>query len=114
MRLLIRKSLVTALFLTIFIGALPANGWTAIAVQSEVISGTIVHVDANNALRLDNGQTYHPSRDDLAPEVQAGQLVTLRYYIEGDEKNVFFEFALGANALNQTGPASSKKVTGPK
>ena len=96
--------------LTLF---LPAMIWAAVAIETAIISGNVVQVEASHALHLDNGQTYYPSRKGLAPGVQVGQPVTLRYYVEGGEKNVFFEHAPGADSLKKTRPTSSRKNSGP-
>ena len=114
MRTRIPKILVCLSLLTICVGLFPAEGRAAVAVQIETISGTIVAKTADQTIRLANGQTYHPSRQELAPEVAIGQPITLRYYVEGGERNVFFEFAPGVNSLEESPPITPQEGKGPK
>jgi hypothetical protein len=90
------------------------EGRAAVAVQVETVSGIIVTKAADRSIRLGNGQTYHPSRQGLAPEVAVGQPITLRYYVEGGERNVYFEYAPGVNSLKELPPARSTQDDGPK
>ena len=68
---------------------------------------------ADQAIRLDNGQTYHPSHQELAPGVAVGQPITLRYFVEGGEKNVYFEYAPGVNSLKEIPPTATQEDSGP-
>ncbi|MBP7517244.1 MAG: hypothetical protein KA768_05375 [Desulfobulbus sp.] len=100
--------------LAVCAGLLPAEGRAAVAVQAETVSGIIVARATDQAIRLDNGQTYHPSRQELAPGVAIGQPITLRYFVEGGEKNVYFEYAPGVNSLKELPPVTAPEDDGPK
>ena len=100
--------------LAVFIGLFAAEGRAAVAVQVETVSGIIVAKAADQAIRLNNGQTYHPSRQELAPGVAVGQPITLRYFVEGGEKNVYFEYAPGVNSLKKLPPVTAPEDDGPK
>ena len=114
MRTRIPGILACLMMLAVCAGLFAVEGRAAVAVQVETVSGIIVAKAADRAIRLDNGQTYQPARPDLAPGVAVGQPITLRYYIEGGERNVFFEFAPGLNSLKELPPAKPPEDDGPK
>ena len=114
MRTRIPGILACLMMLAVCAGLFAVEGRAAVAVQVETVSGIIVSRAADQAIRLDNGQTYHPSRQELAPGVAIGQPITLRYYIEGGEKNVYFEYAPGVNSLKELPPVTAPEDDGPK
>lgn len=99
--------------LAAYAGLWPMGSWAAVAMQTERVSGTIVAKGTDQTIRLDNGQTYRPARQELAPEVAVGQPITLRYYVEGGERNVFFEYAPGVNSLKEIPPTATQEDSGP-
>lgn len=105
----IKKSALVSLFIWMAFCLYPATSWPALAVKTEVISGIIVQKLANNAVELDNGKIYQPSREGLVVNLQEGEPVSLRYYIEDSVVNVFFEFAPGLNSLKNLEPTTAKK-----
>jgi hypothetical protein len=100
--------------LAVCAGLFTVEGRAAVAVQVETVSGVIVARATDQAIRLDNGQTYHPANQELAPAVAVGQAITLRYYVEGGERKVYFEYAPGANSLKELSPATAPENNGPK
>ena len=114
MRTRIPGILACLMVLAVCAGLFAVEGRAAVAVQVETVSGIIVSRAADQAIRLDNGQTYHPSRQELAPGVAIGQPITLRYYIEGGEKNVYFEYAPGVNSLKKLPSVTAPEDDGPK
>ena len=94
-------------------GLWPIGSWAAVAIQTERVSGIIVAKAADQTIRLDNGQTYQPARPELAPGVPVGQPITLRDYVEGGERNVFFEYAPGVNSLKEIPPTATQEDSGP-
>jgi hypothetical protein len=84
-----------------------------LAVQSEVVSGSITHKYDDHSVALDNGKTYQPSREGLIIDLSVGDSVTLRI-IEETDKNVFFEFAPGVNSLKEQKAAPFRKESGLK
>lgn len=81
----------------------------AIAVQTQIASGYIKQIFNNNSIKLDNDQTYQASRKNLAINAEAGDPITLRYVVESDGINVFFESAPGLHSLKNTPLPISKK-----
>ena len=114
MRTRIPGILACLMMLAVCAGLFAVEGRAAVAVQVETVSGIIVSRAADQAIRLDNGQTYHPSRQELAPGVAIGQPITLRYFVEGGEKNVYFEYAPGVNSLKELPPVTAPEDDGPK
>ena len=102
------------MMLAVCTGLFAVEGRAAVAVQAETVSGIIVAKAADQAIRLDNGHSYHPSRQELAPGVAVGQPITLRYFVEGGEKNVYFEYAPGVNSLKKLPPVTAPEDDGPK
>lgn len=80
---------------------LPAVGLAAVVIESYRASGTIVQILGDNSVKLDDGVTYTPAREDLVVTVQAGQPVTLLYGVNAEGKNIFFDFAPGLNSLQR-------------
>ena len=100
--------------LAVCAGLFAVEGRAAVAVQVETVSGIIVAKAADQAIRQNNRQPYHPSRQELAPGVAVGQPITLRYFVEGGEKNVYFEYAPGVNSLKKLPPVTAPEDDGPK
>lgn len=78
---------------------IPSLSLAALVVESEVVSGNIAQKYVDRSIKLDNGGIYHPSREELVIDLPAGSPVTLRYYVDGSERNIFFEFAPGLDSL---------------
>ena len=97
----ITKSTLMTLFLFLAFSLQNTLSEAAVAVQTEIVSGTISHIFDNQSIELDNGLTYHPSRQGLVTNVSEGSPITLRYVTQDDEKNIFFEFALGLHSLEK-------------
>ena len=108
MRTIIRRLTLLHLFLLVTITSFPLASLAAVAVESNVVSGTIIELNPDHSVKLDNGNTYHPLQENLVITLSVGEPVTLRYYIRGENKFVYFEFAPGLNAL------SISKATSPK
>lgn len=104
-----KKSTVIQLFWGAIFLLLPAMSWAALAAQTEVVSGKIVQQYPDHSVRLDNGKAYYPSREGIITNVQIGDPVTLRYSIEPDGKNIFFEFAPGLGSLQKIAPPAQRK-----
>lgn len=92
---------------------LATMSFARLAVQSEVVSGSITHKYDDHSVTLDNGETYQPSREGLIIDLSVGETVTLRI-IKKTDKNVFFEFAPGLNSLKEQKTAPFRKETGLK
>lgn len=88
---------------------LPTMALAVVAVETHTVSGRVVTIETNDAIRLDNGNLYHPSRGGLTAGVQAGQPITLRYMDTAVGQFVFFECSPGLNAQSQAGPTHPKK-----
>lgn len=110
----VTKSIQMFIFVLLSFCLSPTPSKAAVAVQSEVVSGKIMQIYENHAIRLDNGEVYQPSRDNLIVNRQVGEHVSLRYVIEQDEKNVFFEIAPGTGSLMHQPPATSKSTSTPQ
>lgn len=88
--------------------------WAAVAIQTEVVSGTIIKIAPDDSLHLDNGKIYHPSRAGMKIKSQTGQPITLRYTVEGLGKNIYFEYAPGLNSLPKKAQPSLRNNSDPK
>ena len=84
---------------------LPAVALAVLTVQTQVVSGRIVAAHANNAVQLDNGSVYRPSRKGLKVDLRPGENVTLRYYKGQTGELVFFEYKPGVDSLAPLPPA---------
>ncbi|OKY76715.1 MAG: hypothetical protein BM485_01190 [Desulfobulbaceae bacterium DB1] len=106
----ITKSVVVSLLLWVAFCLQASMSWSALALQSEIVSGNIVEKYEDHSLKLDNGVIYKPSREGLNVDVQIGEPVTLRYIAEDSDNNVFFEFAPGMNSLVKLPPPTLREV----
>ena len=103
------RSTVTPLLFAALLFLLPTMALAVVAVETHTVSGRIVTIETNDAIRLDNGNIYRPSRDGLTAGIQAGQPVTLRYMITADEQFVFFECSPKLTSMDETAPARPQK-----
>ncbi|MFH0781162.1 MAG: hypothetical protein V2B20_04295 [Pseudomonadota bacterium] len=110
----IKNSTLKHLLFWVFLCFMPSMSWASLAVNTTVVSGNIVQHNVDHSVRLDDGKTYFPSRIGLVVNLPAGEAVTLRYFIEGEDKNFFFEYALGLNSLQEIQTPSSKNATNKK
>ena len=92
----------------------PSLSLAAVAVQTEVVSGNIIEKLEGDAIKLDNGEVYHPSRTGLVVNIEIGAPTTLRYSLENDGENVFYEFAPGLHSLPNAQLPVSEKDNSPK
>ncbi|MBU2539086.1 MAG: hypothetical protein KKH22_11670 [Proteobacteria bacterium] len=69
-------------------------------VQLEVVSGKVVNIQANRTVTLDDGKIYYPGTNTVnLAGVKAGDVLTLKYYIQTETKRIFVEYALGRDSL---------------
>ena len=106
----IKKSILQLLFFWVLLGLLPAMSQAALVLQTKVVSGNIVQHNTDQSVRLDDGKLYYPSRSGLIINLPTGKDVTLRYFIEGENKNFFFEYAPGLNSLQEIKPPPLKNT----
>lgn len=107
------STLMSLVFLLIF-GLSPTRSEGALLVQTHIVSGRIIHKYKDNAVRLDNGKLYQPSRQDLIVKARVGSPVTLGYIIEDGNKNFFFQCANGLDSLQQSQPRRIRKNNIPR
>ncbi len=70
--------------------------------QLEVVSGKVLKIQANQAITLDDGKVYYSGGKKVNfSGVKAGDVVTLKYFIQTDTKRVFVEYAPGRDSLSR-------------
>jgi hypothetical protein len=109
----IKKSTLIYLSVGVFFPLIPVLSWAMLSVQTDVVSGNITNKHADRSVKLDNGKTYRPSRDELVIDLKVGAPVTLRYMVE-DSINIFFEFAPGLDSLEKVLAEPPDEDTNPK
>lgn len=74
----------------------------ALTAQLEVVSGKVVKVQANKVITLDDGKVYSPGKKivNLAG-VKAGDVITLKYFVQAETKRIFVEYAPGRDSLSR-------------
>lgn len=72
----------------------------ALTAQLEVVSGKVLKVQAGNVITLDDGKVYFPGKKiaDLAG-AKAGDVITLKYFVQEETKRIFVEYAPGRDSL---------------
>jgi hypothetical protein len=110
----IGKSALSCLLLLGLLYLFPVMSSAKLMIETEVVSGIISEKFDNQAVRLNNGMIYQPSREGFVVDVQVGEPITLRCVVEDSKKNVYIEFAPGLHSLKGQKPASSNKDLTPK
>ncbi len=110
----IRKLIAFHLLLGAFFCLFPALSGAGLTVKTEIVSGNIIRQDADHSVWLDNGKVYSPSRKGLVINQQVNSPVTLRYYTDVENKNIFFEVAPGLGSLQELTPNPTTKDNKPK
>ena len=109
-----RRLALTHLFLLLTITSLPLASLAAVAIESNVVSGTITELNSDNSIKLDNGKTYYPLRENVVITMSVGDPITLKYFIRGEDRFIYYEFAPGLNALSAAPATNSKEANEPK
>ncbi len=92
-----------------------SKSYAAMAVEAELVSGKIVQIYETNAIKLDNGKIYQPSREDLNVNVNINEPITLRVIVTNTDEYLFFDYAPGMNSLQMLqAPEKKSKNNSPK
>lgn len=110
----IGKTCITFLLFLAILCLYPAMSQAIVAVQTEVVSGTILEKYDDHSVKLDNREIYLPSREGLVINLHTGEAVTLRYVVDDSDKKIFFEFAPGSHSLKNQQPIYTEKDNSPK
>lgn len=79
-------------------------------IDTDTVTGIVVDVK-DNVITLDSGTKYYPASDDMNLEAQIGSYITIRFFVDVDQKNRFTEVAAGKYRLLPT-PAPEVKTKG--
>ncbi|MDD2464687.1 MAG: hypothetical protein PHI97_11890 [Desulfobulbus sp.] len=100
--------------LLIFCSLFLVSAWTtplnaAVSISTKTASGTIIQIRPNHVVQLNDGNYYLPSRPELASTLKPGQTVSLRYVVDRNKQNVFFECTQGLNAYKEQSPTLQQR-----
>lgn len=83
---------------TIFMMATPVCA--ALTAQMEVVSGKVVKIQANKDITLDDGKVYYSGKKPVnLAGVKAGDVITLKYFVQRETKRVIVEYGPGRDSL---------------
>lgn len=107
------KNIICYLVMTLLcLSMVPLQGIAQIIIETETVSGTITRIK-DNAVELDGtGTFYFPANKNMIVTLKAGEVVTLRYYVDHRDKpkRKYVEFAAGWNTLpSPKAPRDEKK-----
>lgn len=103
------NSFLKSLLFGAFLCFIPVVCWGNLVINSKVVSGNIVQHNTDHSVTLDNGTTYFPSRIGLGVNLPDGEDVSLRYFVETEDKHFFFDWAIGHNSLSELQSSTSQK-----
>lgn len=97
------EKIVLSCLLVIFLMVAGAVSVSAgLNVQLEMVSGKVVSIQANQTVKLDDGNLYQPAKKTLnLAGVKPGDVITLKYFVKIDTKRIFVEYAPGRDALSR-------------
>lgn len=79
---------------------LVAPGFAGLTTQLEVVSGKVVKIQANQAVTLDDGKVYYSGKKPVNLDgVKAGDVITLKYFVQAETKRVIVEYGPGRDSL---------------
>lgn len=78
---------------------LPLHAGAKLTLDTQTISGIIVGIQ-DKVIELEGGARYYPLNKDQVLDVHPGDLVTLVFYIDPEEKNYYVAVAPGKNSLS--------------
>lgn len=70
--------------------------------KTEIVSGKVVTITADNTIELDDGYLYYPDRKTESVLIQPKAFITLKYYIDMNLDRKYIEYAPGKNSLSPT------------
>nr|MDA3834117.1 hypothetical protein [Spirochaetales bacterium] len=85
MRNKIKRLVLISVCFSMVLCLFPAMSWARLVVQTEIVSGKIVHAYDDHSVKLNNGKTYQPSREGLTIDLPVGASVTLRIVEQMDK-----------------------------
>lgn len=81
---------------------LAAPGFAGLTAQLEVVSGKVISIKANQAVTLDDGKVYYSGKKPVDfSGVKAGDVITLKYFIQTETKRVIVEYGPGRDSLSR-------------
>jgi len=101
---------ITGLFIVflLIICIMPLHSNAKLIITTQIATGIIVGIQ-DNVIELEGGYLFYPKKKDVTLNFQPGDLVTLEYYINPEEKNYYVKFALGENTLSASPPPERKE-----
>lgn len=68
-------------------------------ITTQIVTGQILSITDEYAIELDNGFLYYPAKKEIPISIKPGEAVSIRYYIDVDNKRNYIEYAPGKNSL---------------
>lgn len=97
------------IFLACLFAALsPMNGFGKVFLQTDIATGIVIDIK-KNVILLDSGVKYHPAKDEVELDIVAGDQITLRFYSDVENKNMYTAVAAGLNSLEKSSPPPEVK-----
>ena len=82
--------------------------FSAIALNTEVVSGKVYSIQ-DKVIDLEGGGKYYPAPSMQVEKISAGDLVSIRYFLNNEDKNIYIEVEKGLNSIVNK-PRSTNKA----
>ena len=76
----------------------PFHSYAKLTIQTRIATGIIVEIQ-DNIIQLEGGAVYYPAKERLTLAFHPGDFLTLRFYVDPEEKNYYVDAAPGKNSL---------------
>ncbi|MDA3918204.1 MAG: hypothetical protein PF690_14685 [Deltaproteobacteria bacterium] len=87
---------------------MPLHSNAKLVITTRIAIGEIVGIQ-DNVIELEGGAIYYPPKKNMTLNFQPGDLVTIEFYIDPEEKNYYVAVALGENTLSASPPPEQKE-----
>lgn len=87
---------------------MPLHSNAKIIIATQIVSGEIVEIQ-ENVIELEGGSIYYPAKKNVTLDFHPGDLVTVEFFVDPEEKNYYLEIALGENTLSASPPPERKE-----
>ena len=104
-----KKSII---FILIVFCTFPSILTAKVFITTQIAYGQVVSITKENTIELDDGFLYYPAKKDTPCSVKPGEFISIRYFIDANDKKNYIEYAPGENSLKPV--PLPKSTTKPK
>ncbi|WP_457551913.1 hypothetical protein [Desulfobacula sp.] len=80
-------------------GIFPSIIKAKIFITTQIVSGQVISITKEYTIELDDGFLYYPTKKDTPCSVNPGEFISIRYFIDTNDKKNYIDHAPGKNSL---------------